>query len=310
MASFSHQPVMVADIIALAEPTMPLHIVDCTVGGAGHARALLKHFGKATLLGIDRDPAAVAVARERLAVFGDRAQVVHAEFSQVGALVAEHMPMGANLLLADFGVSSHQLDVPQRGFSFRAAAPLDMRMDDSQGETAAELLARIELDPLTVILRELGEERYARRIARAIIASPPSTTDGLSNLVRDNVPKSFERIDPATRTFQALRMAVNDELGQIDALLQQVPDVLADDGLFVALSFHSLEDRAVKVALRAMANTCTCPRLLPVCICGQMPTLDLLHRRAQRPSDEEVAQNPRARSTRLRAARRHRREVV
>jgi 16S rRNA (cytosine1402-N4)-methyltransferase len=206
-------------------------------------------------------------------------------------------------MLADFGVSSHQLDVPGRGFSFRFAAPLDMRMDPGQGISAQELLADIDVDTLTGILRDLGEERYARRIARAIVQQPPKTTDALSALVRDCVPhKGPERIDPATRTFQALRMAVNDELGQIDALLGSLPHVLADHGLFVALSFHSLEDRPVKKAFVALSRTCTCPRLLPTCCCGQKPTLRLRPGKALRPQQSEMLANPRSRSTRLRAA--------
>lgn len=308
MTAFSHAPVMVAQIIKLAEAVQPARIVDCTVGGAGHAAALLQHFPNATLLGIDRDPTAVAVATARLQAFGPRAQVVHAPFGEIAGCAAKFMPEGANMVLGDFGVSSHQLDVPERGFSFRFDGPLDMRMDPTTGDSVAQLLRCIELDPLTAILRELGEERYARRIARAIVASPPQTTAELSDLVRACVPKKGpERIDPATRTFQALRMAVNDELGQIAKLLHSLPEVLADDGLFVALSFHSLEDRAVKHAIRAMSVTCTCPRLLPECLCKAEPTLRLHPGKAQKPTDDEIAHNPRARSTRLRAAYRVRR---
>ena len=303
MVSFSHAPVMLDEILQLAQEVRPKRLVDCTVGGAGHAQKMLERFADAQLLAIDRDPTAVAVAQERLAPYGDRVRVVHAPFAQVQALVAEHMPEGADVMLADFGVSSHQLDVPGRGFSFRFAAPLDMRMDPSQGPSAQELLADIDVDALTHILRELGEERYARRIARAIVQHPPTTTDALSALVRDCVPqRGPERIDPATRTFQALRMAVNDELGQIDALLRSLPDVLADNGLFVALSFHSLEDRAVKQAFVAMSRTCVCPRLLPTCCCGQKPTLRLRPGKALRPQESEMQANPRSRSTRLRAA--------
>lgn len=302
MAAFVHEPVMVAEILQLAHELEPRRIIDCTVGGAGHATKLLEAFPEAELLGLDRDPEAVATARERLGRFGPRAQVVHAPFADVAAQVGRHMPEGADLVLADFGVSSHQLDVPGRGFSFRFAAPLDMRMDPTVGISAYELCQTSDLDTLTGILRHLGEERYARRIARAIVAEPPATTDALSALVRAHVPKSHERIDPATRTFQALRMAVNDELGQIDALLAAVPTILRTDGLFVALSFHSLEDRAVKLALRAMSTTCTCPRLLPSCCCGNVPQLRLRPGKALKPGASEIDRNPRARSTRLRAA--------
>lgn len=302
MADFYHAPVMKDEILRLAQELEPRHMVDCTVGGAGHATVLLEAFPQAQLLALDRDPDAVAVAKQRLARFAGRAQVVHAPFAQVGREVGKHMPQGADFVMADFGVSSHQLDVPGRGFSFRFSAPLDMRMDPTTGVSAQQLCATADLDTLTGILRNLGEERYARRIARAIVAEPPATTDALSALVRSCVPKSHERIDPATRTFQALRMAVNDEMGQIDALLKSLPEVLRADGLFVALSFHSLEDRAVKVALRAMSITCTCPRLLPTCCCGNVPLLRLRPGKALRPTDAEIAVNPRSRSTRLRAA--------
>lgn len=304
VTDFAHAPVLMREMLALAHGLQPApaRLVDCTVGGAGHAQALLEAFPEAQFLGIDRDPNAVRVASARLARFGPRAQVVHATFSQVGALVAQYMPLGASLLLSDFGVSSHQLDVAERGFSFRFDGPLDMRMDPTQGQSAQELCATADLDTLTQILRNLGEERYARRIAQRIVATPPSTTGALRALVHDCVPKSFERIDPATRTFQGLRMAVNDELGQIDALLCSLPAVLAPGGLFVAMSFHSLEDRAVKQALKAMSVTCTCPRLLPTCCCGHVAALRLRPGKALRPQDDEITRNPRSRSTRLRAA--------
>lgn len=305
--AFAHDPIMVAEILDVAAEHPPAHIVDCTVGGGGHAEALLRAHPQARLLGIDRDPAAVAAATARLAAFGARAQVVHGAFADVAELARAHVPGGADFVLADFGVSSHQLDHAARGFSFRGDAPLDMRMDPTRGRSAAELIATIEEDPLTEILGRLGEERYARRIARAIVRERPTTTHALQALVRRHVPPSRERIDPATRTFQGLRMAVNDELGQIDRLLRALPDLLADGGRFVALSFHSLEDRAVKLALREMAQGCICPRTLPVCSCGHTPALELLQRRASRPSDAEVAANPRARSTRMRAAVRCRR---
>jgi 16S rRNA (cytosine1402-N4)-methyltransferase len=210
----------------------------------------------------------------------------------------------ADVILADFGVSSHQLDTASRGFSFRAEGALDMRMDPSTGPTAADLVQRLDEVDLTHAIRTLGEERYARRVGRAIAAERPTTTEGLAALVRRVVPKSKDRLDPATRTFQALRMLVNRELEEIEAWLQAAPECLTDDGVLIAISFHSLEDRAVKIALRKEAKGCICPAKFPVCVCGRKPTLRLLTAKARQPSEREMQDNPRARSARLRAAKR------
>ena len=305
-SAFTHVPVLLENVLNFARmaPTpvlRPLQIVDCTLGGAGHARAMLEALPHAHLLGIDRDPDACAVARKRLAPFGARARVVQAPFSELAEVLQSVDMPEIDVLLADFGVSSYQLDAAQRGFSFREFGPLDMRMNPDAGEPAHALLARIEMGPLADAIATLGEERHARRVARAIVADRPSTTEDLAALVRRIVPQGKDRIDPATRTFQAIRMLVNDELGEIDAWLRAVPDVLAEGGVAMAISFHSLEDRRVKTAWRAASAGCTCPPRMPVCACKQVPKLHNITRRCAVASDTEIHSNPRARSARLRA---------
>ncbi len=303
---FVHVPVLLENVLALARlaavpASRPLQIVDCTLGGAGHARALLEALPQAHLLGIDRDPDACTIARTRLAEFGERVRVVQAPFSELSIVLEDVGMPEVDVLLADFGVSSYQLDAAKRGFSFREHGPLDMRMNPDAGEPAHALLARIEMGPLAHAIATLGEERHARRVARAIVADRPSTTEDLAALVRRVVPQGKDRIDPATRTFQAIRMLVNDELGEIDAWLAAVPAVLAEGGIAMAISFHSLEDRRVKAAWRAAAGSCTCPPHMPVCACKHVPTLHNIMRRCAVASDTELHSNPRARSARLRA---------
>ncbi len=301
---FVHVPVMLSEVLELAGSVAPRRIVDCTVGGAGHASALLDAYPEATLLGIDRDPEARAAASARLERFGARAQVIAGRFSEVAELVATHVGQAVDLLLADVGVSSHQLDSSVRGFSFRARGPLDMRMDPTHGESARELIARLSADELTTIVRELGEERFAGRVARALTAERPTTTEALAALVRRHVPMGRDGLDPATRTFQALRIAVNDELGELTALLAALPGLLAHGGVAIVISFHSLEDRLVKHAFRDAAKGCICPRELPVCRCEHKPSLEILTSRPRCPSEAECQANPRAASAKLRAARR------
>lgn len=315
---FAHAPILLAQTVALARVHGCRRLVDCTVGGAGHSVALLEALPQAKLLALDRDPDAVAVARARLTPFGTRAKVVHAPFSALADALAEapfagegvehgetgeaHRP---DFLLADFGVSSHQLDTPGRGFSFRLDGPLDMRMDPSRGQSAAELIAESTPEALADLIYRFGEERQSRRIARALCAAAPKTTLRAAEVVRGQLPRprpGTRRIDPATRTFQALRVAVNDELGEIEALLAAVPAVLADGGVAAALSFHSLEDRLLKHALRAFAYPCVCPPQLPLCACGRRATMRLEAAAGVLPDADEVAANPRARSARLRWA--------
>ena len=310
---FVHIPVLMDAVLDAAQAAIgaataahdatPL-MVDCTIGGAGHAQALLDAFPQARLLGLDRDPSAIAVAQTRLAAYGARVQLQHAQFGQLGTVLQGAALGQPAFILADFGVSSHQIDTPDRGFSFRSAGPLDMRMDPGAGDSVATLLQNMDEKRLAQVIRDLGEERHARRVARAIVTDLPQTTQDLAALVRRVVPQGADRIDPATRTFQALRMFANDELGEIGAWLDTLPHVLADHGVACAISFHSLEDRAVKVALRHAANPCLCPPKLPVCVCGKKPTLQRLWPKARVASAAELNSNPRARSARARAAQR------
>ncbi len=304
VTAFAHDPVMLREVLALVEGLSPRRIVDCTVGGGGHAQALLAAYPRARLLGIDRDGEAIAAAGERLAAFATRVELVHGCFSALREVVFDHDDALADLVLADLGVSSHQLDTPARGFSWRHDAPLDLRMDPTRGVSAAELIDRLDEPELALVLHRYGEERRARRVARALKQDRPRSTTELAALVRRLVPRAADGLEPATRTFQALRLAVNDELGELAALLAAVPDVLAEDGRVVLISFHSLEDRAVKQALAREAQGCVCPPRLPACACGHTPTLEVITRKPLRPRADEIARNARAQSARLRAARR------
>jgi 16S rRNA (cytosine1402-N4)-methyltransferase len=266
--------------------------VDVTLGRGGHAQAILEASAPdGRLIGIDRDPTAIAETAPLLARFGARAQLRHGAFSELRAILAAEGAERVDGLLADLGASSPQLDDPARGFSFRTEGPLDMRMDPTRGETARELISRVSEHELANLIRSFGQERRPRAIARSIKRAEAegrlATTGDLRRaIVRVTGPRRRGGIDPATRTFQAIRIAVNDELGQLDALLAAIPEVLADGGVAVVLSFHSLEDRAVKRAFHGD------PRLVP--------TL----KKPRVASEEERAENPRARSAKLRAARR------
>ena len=300
--AFSHEPVLLREVVELAAAHPPRRVIDGTVGGGGHAAALLEAFPNVELLGIDRDPSAVEAASARLARFGARARVVHGRLSEMQTRMADAGIAAADFVLADLGVSSHQLDTAERGFSFRAPADLDMRMDPTSGVPVRTLLADFDVDELGRIIREYGEERFARKVAHAIAREQPQTTQALASLVRRVVPKSRDGLDPATRTFQALRMLVNEEQEELQSWLSQVPQILADGGVAVAISFHSLEDRAVKHAFREAAKGCVCPPTLPVCRCGRSPTLKVLTSHGVRAGDAESARNPRARSASMRAA--------
>ena len=288
----SHEPVMVAEVLEHLEPSRGGLFVDCTVGLGGHARALLEG-GASRLIGLDRDPAAVAAARNALKEFGERAVVVHADYRRLDAVLDEHGAGKVDGVLADLGVSSMQLDVPGRGFSFRQDAPLDMRMDTTAGPTAAESLRDVDEQTLANLIYEFGEERHSRRIARAIVAArgeaPIETTGQLAAIVRRAIPrKGYMRIDPATRTFQAIRIWVNRELEGLDAFLGDASRRLAMNGRIVVITFHSLEDRIAKHTLRALA--------------AEGFGLRVRTKRPVAASETEISRNPRARSAKLRAA--------
>jgi 16S rRNA (cytosine1402-N4)-methyltransferase len=267
-------------------------------------------------LGLDRDPRALDLASKRLKKFGERCRLVHATFDRLEEQVPRWAPQGVQGILLDLGVSSMQLDDPGRGFSFRFDTPLDMRMGND-GPQAAELLARLPEKELTEVFSRLGEEPFASRIARALVAArrqnPINTTRQLTEIVLAALPAAARRkrkLHPATRVFMALRILVNDELGQLERFLQKAPPLLAPEGILVLVSYHSLEDRMIKKALTRMANPCTCPPKLPVCVCGKKPLLRLPRKKPQTPGPQEIAANPRARSARMRAAVRTQEEAV
>jgi 16S rRNA (cytosine1402-N4)-methyltransferase len=304
-----HLPVLTERVVEYLAPSGPGLLVDATVGLGGHAEALLLAEPNFQLLGLDRDPQALARAGERLRRFSDRVQLVEETFDRL-PMVLRRFGLGApTAILADLGCSSLQLDSAERGFSFTGDGPLDMRMGKG-GTTAAELLESADRDELVRILRDYGEERRARAIARAIVTrreqAPLQTTGQLSRLVQDVIRSGGRRIHPATRTFQALRIAVNDELGQLERFLEPAIRSLKAGGRIGVISFHSLEDRIVKHTLRRLAGRCTCPPDLPVCRCNPQKVVDVLTKSPVRPNDDEVDANPRARSSRLRVAERRR----
>jgi 16S rRNA (cytosine1402-N4)-methyltransferase len=275
---------------------------DATLGAGGHAFAVLERSSPdGRVIGLDRDPAALATAGARLESFGERVSLVHARFSDARAVLERLGMIPVDGFLVDLGVSSPQLDRPERGFSFRTDGPLDMRMDPTTGETAAELLRRVDEDELTRIIREQGEERHAARVARAIIearrAGPVETTGKLAAIVARAIPRHEYGKNPATRTFQALRITVNDELGEIERFLDVAADCLRPGGRLVVIAFHSLEDRIVKRRLRQLAGRGGAGSSDPA-------VLRLLTKHVVVPGDEERRSNPRARSARLRAAER------
>jgi 16S rRNA (cytosine1402-N4)-methyltransferase len=307
-----HLPVLVEEVMTMLVPRPGSLHVDCTVGGGGHTERILEAASPdGRVLGLDADPAAIARAGERLARFGDRLVLRQANFRDL-AEVAPVAGFGAvDGILLDLGLSSHQLADTSRGFGFRAGGRLDMRFDPTRGEPAAALLARLDLDALTDLLRRYGEEPQARRIARAVIEARRTgavdTAEGLALLVERVVPRRSDRrgrIHPATRVFQALRIAVNAELESLAAALAAALDILSPGGRLVVLSYHSLEDRLVKRFIAAERRGCTCPPRFPVCVCGRAPRLRPLGRQPIVASEADVAANPRARSARLRAAER------
>jgi 16S rRNA (cytosine1402-N4)-methyltransferase len=280
--------------------------IDCTLGQAGHARQILERITPGgRLLGIDRDPAAIEAGLVALAHFGPAAVVVHGRFSDLEAIAIDAGFGEADLILFDFGISSTQLDAPDRGFSFRGEGPLDMRMDVTSELTAERIVNTFEPSEIERIIQSYGEERWARRIAQFIVARRPlRTTRDLASAVEAAIPRAAwpRDINVATRTFQGLRIAVNNELGEIEAGLKAALSTLKPGGRMATISFHSLEDRLVKSFFNVESKDCICPPQQPVCTCGHRATLRTVTRRPVRPSEEEVAANPRARSARLRVA--------
>ncbi len=305
-----HRPVLLHETVQLLAPERGGLFVDATLGLGGHSEAILQASPQARVVGIDRDREALEYARRRLALYEARCRLVHADFREIERVLAEAGAQAASGVLADLGVSSLQFDTAARGFSFRHSAPLDMRMDArGDEETAAELLARLPEEEIARIIFEYGEERKSRRIARLIVerreeGRPVETTVELAELVARAVGyKRTDRIHPATRTFQALRIAVNRELEGLSEFIETAVDLLQPQGRLCVISFHSLEDRIVKRTLRRLSGQCECNPRAPLCTCGARRAVELLTRKPVTATDAEVSENPRARSAKLRAAR-------
>ncbi|MGA3351607.1 MAG: 16S rRNA (cytosine(1402)-N(4))-methyltransferase RsmH [Acidimicrobiales bacterium] len=305
---FDHTPVMVGEVVAMLEPVPAGLLVDATVGGGGHAEALLSAMPGHDLIGLDADDDAVAVASVRLGAFGERARVVKARFDEMAEVIGALVPLRPVAgVLFDLGVSSPQLDRPERGFSYRFDGPLDMRMDPSRGPTAADVVNSFSIEELIELLVSNGEGRFARRLAEGIVSSRPiETTARLVEVIERHLPGVARKRPghPAKRVFQALRIAVNQELEVLEAGLEIALDLLTPGGRCVVLSYHSGEDRLVKQCFaRAATGGCTCPPGLP-CVCGAVGTVRVLTRGARLPAPAEAARNPRAASARMRVAER------
>ncbi|MCK4355930.1 16S rRNA (cytosine(1402)-N(4))-methyltransferase RsmH [Candidatus Bipolaricaulota bacterium] len=304
-----HQPVLSQEIVHLLGLRPGGVVIDGTVGLGGHAEALLQAESGVTVIGIDRDEEALRHAANRLSPFKERVRLIHGNYRNCVDILRTLEVEWIDAFLLDLGLSSLQLDTANRGFSFRYDGPLDMRMDTTQQVTAAELVNHSSEEELVHILRDYGEERFARRIVRAILAvrakGQIETTGRLAEIVHSAIPRKFhpKAIHPATRTFQALRIAVNEELSNLKEGLEAGFQAIAPGGVIAVISFHSLEDRIVKGFFRYKALSCTCPPDFPVCVCDKKVEMEILTRKPIRPSSEEVAKNPRARSAKLRAAR-------
>jgi 16S rRNA (cytosine1402-N4)-methyltransferase len=311
VVEFAHEPVLAQEVLHYLAPKPGGVYCDATVGGGGHARLILEVSAPdGRLVGIDRDPAAIAAARQHLAEFGERVTLVHGRFGDVAEILQALGVVPLSGIVIDVGVSSPQLDWAERGFSFAKDGPLDMRMDTSRGETALDLVTRASVEQLAGILRDYGEERHSMRIARAIKEAARNgavrTTGELRSVVVRAMPRaSQERIDPATRTFQALRIAVNEELAELERFLKVFPDLLAPSGRCVIIAFHSLEDRPVKERFRELEWTSRLPPDVAAAVGERTrPICRVLTKKPVTASEEEIRRNPRARSAKLRACER------
>ena len=309
--TFSHEPALLDETLEWLDVAPGALVVDGTVGGGGHAARILERSAPdGRLIGLDRDPEALAAAGERLAPFGPRAQLVQSSFRRLGEVLAELGAGEVDGVLLDLGVSSHQLDTPERGFRFAdetaADTPLDMRMDPGEGPDAATLLRTATAEEIADWLHHYADLRGARRLARALVAAreraPLRTASDLLTVIREARVGGGRRHNPATLVFQALRIATNDELSALAEGIDAAIDALRPGGRLVVLAYHSAEDRIAKNALRDAARACVCPPQQPVCTCSGRARLRVLTRRPVRPGEAELARNPRARSARLRAA--------
>ncbi len=303
-----HQSVLLEETLRILQPQENEIFTDATLGMGGHSQAILESAQNIKLIGIDQDLEAIELAKTRLAKFGERFEVYHANFSEIKEVLREAGIEKVDGILADLGVSSLQFDSAERGFSFRFDAPLDMRMNaDDEIETAAELLENLKEEEIADIIYQYGEERASRKIARWIVekrkrGEPVQTTKQLANLIERAIGRGKkDKIHPATRTFQALRIAVNRELDILEDFIRDAVDVLKKDGRLAVITFHSLEDRIVKQTFQKLSGKCFCPPRIPRCVCGAEKKIEILTRKPIAPNESEIEENPRARSAKLRA---------
>lgn len=301
---FPHQPVLYHEVLDALAPVSGRDYLDGTLGAGGHAEGIIQASAPhGRLLGLDLDPEALVIARQRLLGYQSRVVIIQSSYLHAPDILQNIGWPYVHGILLDLGVSSMQIDRPGRGFSFMEEGPLDMRFDQGTGPSAADLVNSLSEEALAKILRDFGEERFAWRIARAIVAARPvHTTQALAALIKEAVPHYSSLIHPATRTFQALRIATNQELETLATALPELVKCLAPHGRIAVISFHSLEDRIVKSIFRKESRDCICPPEQPVCNCGHTASLRLLTKKPIRPGQQEIQENPRARSARLRVA--------
>jgi 16S rRNA (cytosine1402-N4)-methyltransferase len=301
-----HVPALLDEVIAALQPRRGGYFVDCTLGLGGHAAAILEKISPSgKLLGIDADPEAIKVSQDRLSDYGEAVILVNDNFVNLEAICGRYHFHPVDGILFDLGVSSLQLDTAERGFSFHLDAPLNMRFDSGQGLTASDIVNSFSEQELAKLIERYGEERHSRRIARYIVQNRPiATTVELARLVEQVLGGKRAKIHPATRTFMALRIAVNNELQNLELALKQTINLLCPGGRLAVISYHSLEDRIVKQFTRYAASSCLCPPGTVICRCGHVPTLKLISRKVIKPSSLEVESNPRSRSAKLRIAER------
>jgi len=308
-SEFEHKSILVSEILGFLDLQPGSVVIDATLGLGGHAEAVLQASADTRVIGIDQDQKALENATERLKSFGSRFQGVHSNFAEISSVADERNITAVDAVIADLGVSSMQLDDAERGFSFRFDAPLDMRMDTSKGSTAAELLEELDQEEIANLIYRYGEERKSRRVARLIVerrdaGQPVRSTEELARLVERAVGRSpKDKIHPATRTFQALRIAVNNELGILDGFIKDSIDLLKLNGTLSVITFHSLEDRIVKQAFQKLSGKCFCPPRIPKCVCGAEKRVEILTRKPVVPTEDEMSVNPRSRSAKLRVCR-------
>jgi 16S rRNA (cytosine1402-N4)-methyltransferase len=297
-----HKPVLFHEVLDTLNPSPGGVFVDGTVGAGGHARGILERISPGgRLLGLDRDPAALEIAKSRLDEYGNQVVLIHSSYTEIKSHLNNLNWKTVDGILLDLGLSSLQLEDSERGFSFQASGPLDMRFDPAQQLSAADLINYSTREELANIIFKYGEERYARKIADAIIANRPlATTQELADIIAHVIGKTTSRIHPATRTFQALRIAVNHELDALEAFLPPALDALKTGGRLAVIAFHSLEDRIVKGFFRKESSDCICPAEIPHCVCGHTAQVKELTRRPIRPEEKEILENPRSRSAKLR----------